>query len=256
MSECAIKTTSGNHVATKGVGNAVMPIETRALELVIDRQKLIHDVNLTIQPGSVTVMMGPNGAGKSLLLRMMHGVIKPTAGVVFCGGKPLNKEHILKQSMVFQRPVLLRRTVAANLDFVLKLRSKTALVTRRDELLGQVGLLHKARQPARLLSGGEQQRLALARVLALQPEVLFLDEPTANLDPSSTYVIEEIVKQIHLSGTKIIFVGHDSAQAQRLGDEIVFMCEGRVVEQSGAREFFSDPESREAQEYLQGRLVF
>ena len=255
MSDVVIDNTSDSLLAADN-RTTVLPLEARKLELEIDRQILIRGLDLTIQGGSITMLMGPNGAGKSLLMRLLHGILKPTGGGVFCNGEALGAKHILQQSMVFQRPVLLRRTVASNLDFVLKLRNKSRLAERREQLLTQVGLQHKSKQPARRLSGGEQQRLALARVLALKPQVLFLDEPTANLDPSSTFMIEEIVRQIHNDGTKIIFVGHDAAQAQRLGDEIVFMCDGRVLEQSPAGSFFNNPATLEAQDYLQGRLVF
>ena len=156
--------------------------------------------------------------------------------------------------MVFQRPVLLRRSVAANIDFVLGLRGK-ATAGRRSDILELVGLSDRARQPARLLSGGEQQRLALARALALAPDVLFLDEPTASLDPASVQWIEEIVRTAQDRGTKIIFVTHDIGQARRLGDEIVFVHRGRVLEHTPAQRFFEAPASDEARDYLNGRII-
>ncbi|MGI9409269.1 MAG: ATP-binding cassette domain-containing protein, partial [Hyphomicrobiaceae bacterium] len=160
----------------------------------------------------------------------------------------------LRQAMVFQRPVLLRRSVAANIDFVLALRGGPS-PARRDALLDHVGLAARARQPARLLSGGEQQRLTLARALATEPDVLFLDEPTANLDPASVLMIEDIVTAAHANGTKIIFVTHDIAQARRLGGDIVFLDAGRVVEHRVADEFFGSPETETARAYLDGRLI-
>jgi tungstate transport system ATP-binding protein len=156
--------------------------------------------------------------------------------------------------MVFQRAVLLRRSVAANIDFVLRLKG-TATSERRDEILEHVGLLDHARQPARLLSGGEQQRLALARALALEPEVLFLDEPTASLDPASVQMIEQIVSAAHRRGTKIIFVTHDLGQAKRLADEVVFLHRGRLSEHTPARRFLTNPSSEAARAYLDGRIV-
>jgi tungstate transport system ATP-binding protein len=200
------------------------------------------------------MVMGPNGAGKSLLLRLLHGMLQPTGGSVLWGGQPLSKEIRKRQAMVFQRPVLLRRSVAANIDFVLKLGGKVE-PERRDEILDHVGLLDHARQPARLLSGGEQQRLALARALALEPEVLFLDEPTASLDPASVLMIEQIVLGAHRRGTKIIFISHDIGQAKRLGDEIVFLHNGRLAEHTPAGRFFANPSSEAAQAYLEGRIV-
>ena len=117
------------------------------------------------------------------------------------------------------------------------------------------GLADKARQPARLLSGGERQRLAIARALATRPDVLFLDEPTASLDPASTLAIEQIVGQARDRGTKIVFITHDVGQARRLGDEVIFMHHGRVAEQAPATRFFESPASSQAQDYLLGRLV-
>jgi tungstate transport system ATP-binding protein len=156
--------------------------------------------------------------------------------------------------MVFQRPVLLRRSVAANIDFALSLRGGGA-PGRRAEILDHVGLGEYAPRPARLLSGGEQQRLALARALALEPEVLFLDEPTASLDPASVLMIETIVREAHAAGTKIVFVTHDVGQARRLADEVVFIHRGRVREHTDAARFFDRPESQEARDYLAGRIV-
>ena len=155
--------------------------------------------------------------------------------------------------MVFQRPVLLRRSVAANIHFVLKLRRQPAL-ERTGPILREVGLEAQADQPARLLSGGEQQRLSLARALALDPAVLFLDEPTASLDPASTAAIEAIVKKIHQRGTKVIFVTHDVGQARRLANDVVFLDRGRLAEHAPAGEFFDNPASRVACDYLAGRL--
>jgi tungstate transport system ATP-binding protein len=184
----------------------------------------------------------------------MHGLMDPTAGQVLWGGRPMNEDVRRRQAMVFQRPVLLRRSVAANVRFVLKHRGGSSS-ERVVALLDEVGLASHARQPARLLSGGEQQRLALARALALEPKVLFMDEPTASLDPASTAAIEAIVKKIHDRGTKIVFVTHDLGQARRLADDVVFLNRGRLVEHTAASRFFDEPESREARDYLAGRLI-
>jgi tungstate transport system ATP-binding protein len=198
--------------------------------------------------------MGPNGAGKSLLLRLLHGLLVPTSGVVLWGGRPLDAPLRRRQAMVFQRPVLLRRSAAANVRFALRLRGREQ-PGRVSDLLGEVGLEAQAGQPARLLSGGEQQRLSLARALAVEPMVLFLDEPTASLDPASTAAIEAIVKRARLRGTKIIFVTHDVGQARRLADDVVFLNQGRVVEHTPARRFFDEPLGQAARDYLAGRLL-
>lgn len=234
--------------------DALLPLRTSELTLEFDRERRIDAIDLTLEAGSLTVVMGPNGAGKSLLLRLLHGLIAPTAGAVQWGGAPMSGAIRRRQAMVFQRPVLLRRSVAANIDFVLALRGPVDR-NRRDEILSHVGLLDFADQAARLLSGGEQQRLALARALATEPEVLFLDEPTASLDPASVLAIEQIVTQAHRSGTRVIFVSHDIGQARRLADEVVFLHRGRLVEHARADRFFTNPESETAAAYLEGRIV-
>ena len=150
--------------------------------------------------------------------------------------------------------MLLRRSVAANIDFVLRLRGR-ADPGRRQEILDHAGLAAHADQPARLLSGGEQQRLAMARALATEPDVLFMDEPTSNLDPASTLVIEEIAKAARDRGTKIIFITHDMGQARRLADDVVFVHKGKVLEHSPAETFFTQPASTEAGDYMAGKII-
>ncbi len=234
--------------------SALLPGEARELTYRIGDARLVDAVNLTIPDGSLSVVMGANGAGKSLLLRLLHGLLTPTAGAVLWGGKPMSDTVRSRQAMVFQRPVLLRRSVEANIRFVLKLH-KSFLNKRIEDILSEVGLAAQASQPARLLSGGEQQRLSLARALATEPQVLFLDEPTASLDPASTAAIEDIVKKAHRHGTKIVFVTHDIGQARRLADDVVFMDRGRLTEFSSAAKFFENPESEAARQYLAGNLV-
>ncbi|NDW00482.1 ATP-binding cassette domain-containing protein [Salipiger sp. PrR002] len=230
----------------------LLPLRVQGLRLEVDGVPLLDGVELSLTPGGCTVIMGPNGAGKSLMLKALHGLLAPSTGEISWNGTPA-AEATGRQALVFQKPVLLRRSVAANMDFVLKARGGDR--RRRDRLLEGVGLLHKARQPARLLSGGEAQRLALARALATDPEVLFLDEPTASLDPASVLVIERIVSEARARGTRIIFVTHDIGQARRMADEVVFLHRGRVAEHSRAAEFFPEPQSQVARDYLAGRIV-
>jgi len=232
----------------------LLPLETRSLVYEIAGKRLIDRIDLRISAGPITVVMGPNGAGKSILLRLLHGLKTPTSGQVLWARQMPNERLRQRQAMVFQRPVLLRRSVAANLDFVMRLR-KAGGKDRCNELLRKVGLEKQAHQNARDLSGGEQQRLALARALAMDPEVLLLDEPTASLDPASTAGIERIVGAAHRDGTKIVFVTHDIGQARRLADEVIFLHHGRVVEQAPAAVFFDQPESPAARDYLTGHIV-
>ena len=214
---------------------------------------LMNLPKLEIRNKGLTVLMGPNGSGKSLLLRLMHGLVEPTTGSISVNGEPLTASHRKDQSLVFQRPVLLRRSAAANIDFVLRSRRKPK--GKRAELLKMVGLEQVAHRPARRLSGGEQQRLAIARALATEPSTLFLDEPTASLDPAAVSAIERIVARIVAAGIHVIFVTHDIAQARRLADHVVFLHNGTLAEQAEASTFFESPKSEAARAYLDGRLM-
>ena len=243
-----------DHTIEAGKADQILPLQTKGLTLVSKAgQQLVEDLNLMIDADGFTVIMGPNGAGKSILLRLLHGLIEPTGGTIHYAGNMLDDVIRQRQALVFQRPVLLRRSVAANIDFVLGLRGHPD-PHQRDALLETVSLGNRAKQPARLLSGGEQQRLALARALATNPDILFLDEPTASLDPASTQIIEQITRDVQASGTKVIFVTHDIAQARRIADDIVFLSNGRLAETAVAQDFFANPVSTAAQAYLEGRL--
>jgi tungstate transport system ATP-binding protein len=158
--------------------------------------------------------------------------------------------------MVFQRPVMLRRSALGNVTYGLKLAgaSRPDRYRRAHDVLDSVGLGAVANRPARVLSGGEQQKLALARAWALRPEVLFLDEPTANLDPSATREVETIVDRIRDSGTKVVMTTHNLGQARRLGDEILFISAGRVTEHSPVERFFEQPSTAEAVAFVKGEL--
>jgi tungstate transport system ATP-binding protein len=235
----------------------ILPLEARALAFEAGGRRLIDGVDLTLRPGMRTVIMGPNGAGKSLLLRLLHGLLQPSAGEVLWDGRPADHAICLRQAMVFQRPVLLRRSALANLTHALSARgvSRHERHVRAETVLATAGLRAHAGTPARLLSGGEQQRLAMARALSLEPDVLFLDEPTANLDPASTLAIEQLIQRAHDQGTKVVLVTHDVGQARRLADEVVFLHRGRIEEHSPAGDFFDAPASPSARAFLEGRLV-
>ncbi len=234
-------------------------LRVRGLTYKAGDRALIDGIDLDMTAHGVTAIMGHNGAGKSLLIQLLHGLLAPCAGAIEWHNPNAQGVACPRQAMVFQKPVLLRRSVAANIDFAMTRgrfwrRTDPVAADRRDALLARVGLLDKAGQPARRLSGGEQQRLALARALATQPDVLFLDEPTASLDPASTALIEEVVRELAGSGMKIALVTHDIAQARRLSDDVVFMRSGRVTEHTGAKRFFQGPTSAAAAAYLNGRL--
>ena len=231
---------------------AVIAAEDLCLE--IHGVRRLDGVSLSFDGPGVSAVMGPNGAGKTLLLRCLHGLQTPTSGRVTLDGAPLTEPGRLRQAMVFQAPVLLRRSVAANVDFPLKARGVRD-DRWRDACLARVGLLDRAKDSARRLSGGQQQRLALARALATRPEVLFLDEPTASLDPASALTIETAISEIAGEGVRVILVTHDVAQARRLASDVAFLARGRLVERGDAAEFFDAPQSGEAAAYLAGRYV-
>ena len=200
-------------------------------------------------PGRRSVVLGPNGAGKSVLLRTLHGLIEPTAGSV-------SFARPLRQAMVFQRPVMLRRSAAANVLYALGVNgvSEAEAAERCAHTLKRVGLSPIANRPARVLSGGEQQRLALARAWALQPDMLFLDEPTASLDPAAAGEVERIIAAIADEGTRIVMTTHHLGQARRIADEIVFLHAGRAVERTPVADFFREPASNEARLFIKGEL--
>ena len=207
----------------------LLPMEARDLVFEAGGKRLIDGIDLVLSAGAITVIMGPNGAGKSLLLRLLHGMIEPTAGTVRWGGEPPDDAVRRRQAMVFQRPVLLRRSVAANLEFVLSQRGPAGK-ERCRELLRQVELEALASRPARLLSGGEQQRLALVRALATEPEVLFLDEPTIGLDPAARRTVWDRLRQLRSDkGMTILISTHDMEEAETLCDELAILHQGRLA---------------------------
>ena len=239
------------------VTRSILPLALADVSFAVDGKRLIKNVSCVFAPGPCTVIVGPNGAGKSLLLRLCHGLVRPTEGSIAWRGAE-GRDPRLHQAMVFQRPVMLRRSVAANVDYALALRglAKTERRAIVHDALEWTGLSHLRERPARVLSGGEQQRLALARVWALNPEVLFLDEPTASLDPAATHSIEELIAAIHAAGTRIVMTTHDLGQARRMADEVLFMHRGRVLEQSPADAFFAKPANELAQAFLRGELLW
>lgn len=231
----------------------MLPLVLDQVTFAVNGKTIIDRVSMEITEGPRTVILGPNGAGKSVLMRLCHGLFAPTSGSISWRGEANSRR---RQAMVFQRPVMLRRSALANIVYGLKLAgvSPRERQLRARDVLEAVGLENVADRPARVLSGGEQQRLALARAWALGPEVLFLDEPTANLDPGSTREIESLIGQVRASGTKIIMTTHNLGQAKRLGDEILFLTDGRLVERSPVSQFFRQPASAEAAAFIRGEL--
>ena len=232
--------------------SAILPLRLEEVSFAAGGRAIIERVSLVLEAGPSTIILGANGAGKSVLMRLMHGLLAPTAGRVAWSGEGARR----RQAMVFQRPVMLRRSAIANVTYALEVAGVPAAERERlaTDALSEVGLRNVARRPARVLSGGEQQRLALARAWALHPEVLFLDEPTASLDPGATREVETIIKAFDAAGTKIVMSTHSLGQARRLGDEVIFLHQGRVAERAPMEKFFPQPASPEAAAFVNGEL--
>jgi len=229
------------------------PLEVSGLGLVLGGHPVLRAIDLRLEARTRTAVLGANGAGKSVLLRTLHGLLQPGEGRVRWGTLP---GRAAEQAMVFQRPVMLRRSALANVEYALAVRGVGVRERgqRAREALARVGLEHLASRPARVLSGGEQQRIALARAWALEPRVLFLDEPTASLDPAAAAEVERVIGEIHASGTKIVLTTHNLGFARRAADDIVFLERGRVTEHTPAEAFFTAPRSPEAAAFLKGEL--
>ncbi len=236
---------------------SILPLRFDGVGLDIDGRTIVAGVDLIVPARSTVVLLGPNGAGKSMLLRLAHGLAAPTSGRIVWNADDGRRAGVKRHAMVFQKPVMLRRSVVANLTHALAAAGAgpTQRRARAAEALERFALDTLADRPARQLSGGEQQRLAIARAWALDPEVLFLDEPTSQLDPSATRAIEEMLIALRTEGRTLVMATHDLGQARRLAERVVFVAGGRIVENRPARAFFEDPTSREATAFLAGDLV-
>jgi tungstate transport system ATP-binding protein len=234
----------------------MLPLVVNGASYVVDGKAIIEDVSFTIHAAGLTALLGPNGAGKSSLLKLCHGLLPLSSGSIRWGDADV-QEVQQKQAMVFQRPVLLRRSAAENIEHVLKLRGASAGERARviKASLDWAGLGGIADMPARKLSGGEQQSLTIARAWALNPEVLLLDEPTANLDPAATRRVEDLIRSFAGAGKKIIMATHNIAQAQRLADEVLFLTHGRLLEHAPAEQFMNGPSDPLAARFIAGELV-
>ncbi len=232
---------------------SALPLVARAITVRFGELSAIDDVDLVLDGAAPVAVLGPNGAGKSVLLRTLHGLIAPDEGEVLWGGSSSRPRD---QAMVFQRPVLLRRSALANIEYALAVNgvAGTPRRERAAEALERVRLTHLAARPARALSGGEQQRLALARAWALRPRVVDLDEPTASLDPGAAAEVERVMGEMRAAGTAIVFTTHHLGLARRVASEIVFLDRGRLAERTPVESFFTSPRSQQAADYLQGEL--
>jgi tungstate transport system ATP-binding protein len=238
----------------------MLPLELDQLTFSAGNAAIIRGISARIEAGPRSVILGPNGAGKSVLMRLCHGLLTPTGGrIVWHGARNGGKSVDVRrhQAMVFQRPVMLRRSALANVMYGLKLagKSRSQSELRAMDVLEVVGLAQHAARAARVLSGGEQQRLALARALARDPDLLLLDEPTANLDPAATRSLEEVVREAAHSGIKVVMASHDLGQVRRLGGRVLFLVRGKVREHTDTQSFLNMPKTAEAAAFVRGDLV-
>lgn len=232
---------------------SILPLKVENLAFEAEGKTLLGPLSFELPKGGITAIIGPNGAGKSLLLRLCHGLIAPSQGNVnwaMEGGTLAGRK---RHAMMFQRPVMLRRSARANLQHAVTVAGAGR---RIEDALERFGLAPLAERPARLLSGGEQQRLALARAWLLEPDVLFLDEPSAHLDPGATRQIEAILERLAAEGVTLLMTRHDLGQARRLAQRVLFLHRGALVEDAEARAFFAGPHSQEARAFLAGDLLW
>ena len=237
---------------------SILPLTVSGLGFTAEGKALLDGISFVLPRGGITAIIGPNGAGKSLLLRLCHGLLKPAAGTIswaLDGGSIAGRK---RHAMVFQRPVMLRRSARANLDHALAAAGFSA-GERRERVsaaFSRFGLEDLAESPARQLSGGEQQRLAIARAWALSPEVIFLDEPCSQLDPGAMRKIEAMLVALAADGVTLVMATHDLGQARRLARHVLFLNRGSLVESGPAADFFGAPQTMTARAFLAGDLIW
>ena len=234
--------------------------QLRGVTRAYGRRRVVDVEALDIERGEILCLVGPSGSGKSTLLRLLNFLEPPTAGTILFDGQLVPPDpplYLLRRvTTVFQRPILLNRSVRDNVAYGLRLRG-LSLDGRVDEALDRVGLTAFAHQPAHKLSGGELQRAALARALVLDPEVLLLDEPTANLDPYNVGLIESIVRQQNRErGTTVVLVTHNVFQARRLASRVGLLLEGKIVEVAPVEPFFNSPRDPRTAAFVRGEMVY
>jgi tungstate transport system ATP-binding protein len=237
--------------------------QLRSIAKEYNGRRVLHVQRLDIHRGEIFALVGPSGAGKSTLLRLLNFLEPPASGSVrflgaeFSASQPMPLRLRRRVTTVFQRPILLNRSVWANASFGLRLRGQRNAARQIQMALEQVGLGDLAREPARTLSGGEAQRVALARAMVLQPDVLLLDEPTANLDPYNVGLIEDIVRSLNRErGTTLVLVTHNVFQARRLAHRVALLLEGHIVEVAGVEPFFQSPRDPRTAAFVRGEMVY
>lgn len=235
--------------------STILPLKIRGIELFRGGRRILGPISWELAGAGLTMVMGPNGSGKTTFLRAMHGLERLNKGALhWAGGEA---EVRAAQSFVFQTPILMRRSVRDCIAYPLMLNGmgKAAARAAAQDAGARVGLGPLGDVPAQVLSGGERQKLALVRALITKPQLLFLDEPCANLDGRSTREIETILNNARAAGTRIVMSTHDIGQARRMADDVLFLCGGRIIETAPAAVFFETPQTTEAASYLNGDLI-
>jgi len=252
---------SGVNAATQA--NPDLIYQVAGLTQQYQNRRVLDIESLEVRRGEVLGLVGPSGAGKSTLLRLLNFLEAPSSGEIhflgqrFANGVEMALDYRRRVTTVFQRPMLLERTVWENVAFGLRLRGVRDGSASIQNVLEEVGLGQLARQRARTLSGGEAQRVALARAMILQPDVLLLDEPTANLDPQNVVMIENIIRRINREhGVTLVLVTHNIFQARRLADRVVFLLEGKIIESAPTEEFFHAPKDARTRAFVEGVMVY
>ena len=231
--------------------NSSLPLRLEQVSFKANNKYFLRDINVKVKKGLPKVIMGPNGSGKTLLMRIAHGVLKPTSGIIYWSGSKTPPIYP-RQTMVFQKPIMLNRSVETNLEFALSPVKKPAQEKKKliTEALKKIKLLGKMKFAARHLSQGEQQKLAIIRSAILNPEIIFLDEPTSNLDPQATIEIEQLIMDISRDGSQVVMSTHNVKQAERIAGDIIFMLGGRVLKDTSSKEFFFKNQCSEIQRFL------
>ena len=234
---------------------SILPLKLESASVRKRGKTILDNISTELPATGLTVVMGPNGSGKTTLLRLMHGLERPRSGSV--KWNVTDAEARARQAFVFQTPVMLRRSVLDNIAYPLLVRREAKATARQKaaQWAQDVGLGENPSLNAQYISGGERQKLAIARALIVEPEVVFLDEPTTNLDGQSMKEIESILLAAHKNGTRIILTTHDIGQAKRLANTVIFLNKGSLCEQSKASDFFNAPKTKAAQAYLKGDIV-
>jgi tungstate transport system ATP-binding protein len=234
-------------------------LQIKHIEKKYGKIKALEDLSLDIVGNKTVVLLGTNGAGKTTLLRIIAGLEKQDKGGIFLNDKRTSEKELRQvASLVFQKTAMFSRSVYDNLAFGLRIRGKKDVEVREEisRALQSVGLRNFEKRKAKKTSGGEQQRIALARVFLLNPEILLLDEPTSNLDPNSATIIERAIMSRTGRYGIIIVATHNLSQARRLANEVVHIYNGRIVEVASPDEFFNNPHSEITQKFIKGELDY